>query len=220
MSRASKVSYDQWIEHLFREFASCSSQSDQMDVSYPHAWNSNPRMLVEHYTSFLNDPVPVVVKHGKDAVGDVLWSLVSGLHGVFVDVCHPKIPREFRDRAILSMSTLMQRLASEHLTHGLWNTWNKLDTAVFMYWDIAAIWPPKGTDEGKSFLEVCLSEMKLALKIDHPVAQLHSLHGLGELYGHSPDQIAPIVDAWIASHPYANPEIIEYAQHARDGRVQ
>ncbi len=217
MSRASDVRYDQWIEHLFREFG---SQRDLLEVGYPEDWYSNPRMLVEHYTHFLEHPDPVVDEYGAELTGEVLWGLTSSTHDVYISVCHQKMPLEFRDRAIKAMGSMIRRLATRHLTRKVWDSWTKLDSAIFMYWDITPNWPAKGTDHGRALLDVCLNEMQDALAINHPVAQLHALHGLSHLHVNFPSQTTPVVDAWITAHPHVNPKLLEYAQHARDGLVQ
>jgi len=217
VSRANKVTYDHWLEHLFSEFA---SKRDQQEVDFPDTWYSNPRILVEHYTHFLEDPVPVVQKFGNELTGEVLWGLASTTHNVSVEVCHLKIPLELRDQAILAMGSMIRKLAPQHLTRKVWDSWDKLDSTIFMYWDIAPVWPAKGTDHGRALLEVCLAEMQDVLLIEHPVAQLHALHGLSEFHINFPSQTKPIVDAWIADHPHISPKLMEYAQHASDGLVQ
>ena len=217
MSRTNTVSYDQWVQHLYHEF---SRSAGHFEIGYPDDWYANPRMLVEHYTQFLENSVPVVDRFGRELVGEMLWGLTSSVSDLCIEVCDQKIPVEIRNRAISAIGTMIRELVPRHLTRGLWESWNKLDCTVFMYWDIASVWPATGTDEGRALLQVCLDEMRSVLELDHPVAQLHALHGLGEFHISFASQTAPIVDAWIAAHPHANPEIMEYAQHARDGLVQ
>lgn len=217
MNPSNKVGYDQWIEYLFNEFV---SGKDHFEIGFPDEWYSNPRMLVEHYTQFLENPVAVVDRFGTELAGEVLWGLTSSGGDLCIEVCHKQIPTEIRDQAILAMGTMIRNLAPRHLTRGLWDTWDKLDRAIFMYWDIAPVWPATGTDEGRALLQVCLMVMQSVLELDHPVARLHALHGLSEFHLNFPTHTEPIVDAWIAAHPHVNSKLMEYARHARDGLVQ
>lgn len=216
MSRSSQVAYEDWVEFLFQAFR---NSSDPVSIQFPGEWEYNTRLMVEHYTKFLEDPVWIVERFGVDLTGAVLSGLTSSLDDVGIEICDERIPEEVRDRAITAMGTMIRKLAKGHLSIKSMDKWTKLDTAIFMFWDVAPIWPEKGTTAGKRLLDICLGEMRSALQINNPVALLHSLHGLSEFHVSFSEHTEPIMDAWIQSNPHADPEIMNYARRARDGLV-
>lgn len=216
MSRSGQVAYEDWIEFLFQAFR---NSSDHGLIQFPREWEYNTRLMVEYYTRFLEDPVWIVDRFGADLTGIVLSALTSSLDDVGIEICDERIPEEMRDRAIAAMGTMMRKRAKDHFSMTPMEKWTKLDLAVFMFWDVAPIWPKKGTTAGPRLLEVCLEEMRSALQINQPVALMHGLHGLGEFHVSFPEHTEPIVNAWIESNPHADPDIMNYARHAREGLV-
>lgn len=217
MSKENQISFEDWVVWMFdRDHGSW--EHDVRDSDFP--WLANSRLLTEHFIRLHEAPRTVLVPFRNEQIGSGLWALYSSHSAVGAPFAGPQVPRDLFHRAIRSVATLIRELAPKRIDRSESINGDKLHGALYMFWDIAPIWPFDPTDADRETLEVCLSEMRSALEVPHPVAAYHALHGLGHFAIQVPDRTTPIIDAWLATRPRIGPTLVEYAERARIGNVQ
>jgi hypothetical protein len=217
MSKSGDISFEDWVTWMFdRAVGDWEWDIDTCDCP----WLDNTNLLTAHFVRLHDAPRLVLNPYSNDQIGWGLKALYSGASDVGSPYTNPDVPDELRFRAIRSIATLIREIAPRRLPRDESLNGDALYLALYMYWDIAPIWPfgPNAADHSK--LEVCLSEMKAALSVDHPVAAYHALHGLGHFALQVRDRTTPIIDSWLATRPNIGPALRDYAAAARTGCVQ
>ncbi len=213
MTRSGIASFDEWENFCFRDRSeSWHTQLDDHDLPW---LGRDDRVPVEYFTR-LHETAPVTLERfSNEEIGAGLWALYSSASEL-----HPSfhlVPRQDRHRAIRSVGAFVTDAVPERLSPG---TQDILHHAVYMFWDIAAVWP-HGTgpyeDEDRA---VCIEEMRGCLYVDHPTARYHALHGLGHFVLIAGDDAAGVIDEWLDTSPAIDAAMAEYAARARAGSVQ
>lgn len=217
MSKQKQITFEDWITWMFDR----DEGGWEHDVrGSDHPWLANSRMLTEHFIRLHEAPRTVLAPYSNEQIGFGLWALYSSHSEVGAPFAESRVPRDLFHRAIRSVATLVRELAPKRLDRSESVNGDTLHGALYMFWDIAPIWPFDPTDADKETLDVCLSQMQSVLHVPHPVAAYHALHGLGHFALHVADRTAPVIDAWLATQPRIGPTIREYAERARLGNVQ
>ena len=88
-----------------------------------------------------------------------------------------------------------------------------LQQICHMWWDLLRYF---GDDPDEKVKEVMLEALSEIINIESFHCQGSALHGLGHL--EHPER-AEIIDGFLASHPEIAPELLRYAQSAREGNI-
>lgn len=217
MAGDSFISFEDWVEWMFDRRGTDWVWEEEFEWQ---PWLQNRRLVAEHAIRLHNNPVPVLSRFSNEQAGDGLWILYSSAteYCMFSESC--KLPTELYHLLIMSLVPLLRQLLPERLPLSDESESDRIACAVYMFWDIAPIWPDRSTDSDKAELDVCLDEMRQALMIPHPAAHKHALHGLGHFCLYARERTTPIIDDWLKTNPRILPSIREYALLARVGGVQ
>jgi hypothetical protein len=154
--------------------------------------------------------------------------LDQGLHLLTSSACSDasfsfwkqELPFELRSRGLRSIGVLFESLFAARCSRTLTDlnapNHSALDRVCHMWWDI---FPFRGESSGAEDVQTCLSIMQRCLASESKTLQYSGLHGLGHWYWHFPGSTLPIVDEYVRANPQLEPELVEYASRARDGRV-
>lgn len=217
MSKQNQITFEDWVVWMFDRDQE-GWQHNVRDTDHP--WLTNFRLLTEHFIQLHEAPRAVLNPYSNEQIGFGLWALYSSHSEVGAPFAEPNVPRDLFHRAIRSVAILIRELAPKRIDRSESVNGDTLHGAIYMFWDIAPIWPFDPTDADRETLDVCLSEMQSTLQVPHPAAYYHALHGLGHFAIHVQDRTTPIIDAWLATRPKIGPTLVEYAERARRGNVQ
>lgn len=156
------------------------------------------------------------------------WEVFSGVEGPKLGVRNPKVRQE-KGFALLDALLVLYRdyfapvcgRALSHLNEGA----GTCATACYMLWDSGPLrWSQGAYDSnGRTLDEVDRKQLDVfaaALSIDSNAVCESALHGLGHAFYACPDQVAAIVDAFLANPPMkTRPALLEYARLAQRGEV-
>jgi hypothetical protein len=88
-----------------------------------------------------------------------------------------------------------------------------------MWWDtFPSIGSPDDPNLGE-LQDATLAAMRSILNLDSVACQESALHGLGHWQYSRPDEVASIIDGFIAESDKARPELLIYARSARSGCI-
>ena len=171
-------------------------------------------------------------------LNDGFWLILDpGASSHFFSLLHDTVPLEKRLRgigAIFNVFTeLFAKRCTQHLSHLAEPGASPLNSICYMWWDVCPI--PGGQSESGSAetLDAARNVMEKTLYIENDTCRESALHGLGHLTQHEryasrysrltqsercPSQ--KIIDKFLKIVSGIRPELIKYAECARDGDVR
>ncbi len=213
------ITFEEWIRWNFdRPEAVEPSKALALDVRHAK-WEQDTRTRLAHLIRLFEDPVDVLRPYSDNQIGmSLLGMFDSGGRGWFRPSDYRNQREEFA-RLVHAVGQLVVMLTAARCPNKPdSHEKTRIGSALYMFWDIAPIWPVDGSQDW--LLDVCLEEMRAVLVgSNHCVAQCHALHGLGHFQLYHPDRTTPIVDEFLSTRARAHPEVRDYAMLARGGRV-
>lgn len=95
-----------------------------------------------------------------------------------------------------------------------------LNGVCYMWWDLFPCVALADDPNRREMHQAVLQTLERISALDNVACQESALHGLGHWCSEYPEQIAAIVDAYLASRRDLPPRLVTYAQAARCGCVQ
>ncbi len=179
--------------------------------------NKCPDQVVEFMTRLFEQPEQHLWEYSDEQLAQGLWFIASGdcsnhMHALKAQ----SVPLEARCRCVRSFYNLFAKLFAVRcepcLSH---SASNRINMTCFMWWDLLPL--------GRCDLAVdkeCLSVMReILMTIPNEACMESALHGLGHWHLYYPDEVEGIIDEFLNTHPNISPELRDYAEWAREGRV-
>jgi len=133
------------------------------------------------------------------------------------------IPLGDRLRCLRSCESLFRMLllpcCSSHLSHRDEPGRSPLNGVCYMWWDIMPVDGGAVVEDRCALQLAALDIMANILQFDSLACQESALHGLGHWHGVFPRQVESLIDAFLAIHAHARPELLIYARSARCGCI-
>jgi hypothetical protein len=218
------LDFDTWVKQLFEEeeqggylsHVLNSSLARGADVPLEHA-----TVALGYVTRLFEEGAWVLADYRTWLIGRGLDSLLVSSGSAFEDMLvadDERISWDERARCIRAVYTFFADVLAPRLDgqperppeqYPLWGT-------CFMWW--GEYWPLCLADAVAR--RETLATVERILSLDSRPCQESCLHGLGHWHLHWPDEVEPIVDRFLASHPKLPRPVREYAEQARCGAVQ
>jgi hypothetical protein len=90
----------------------------------------------------------------------------------------------------------------------------------YMWWDVFYAWPDPNDAARAAEAEEYLNVMERCLSLSHQGCLEGALHGLGHWQLLFPDRVKTIINKFLSQRSDLRPELIRYAEGAREGNVQ
>jgi hypothetical protein len=211
--------YEAWLEHAFGHEVRIGRNPWYFDEDHEF-WQPTSAEYVGHLTRLFENPEVLVAEFGDGQIAQGLTYLVdtmaSGDDGHLAD---RSVPIADRLRLLRSIATLFERVfaprCSPHLSHIDEPGAAALNGRCYMWWDTFPSLGYDGDPHLDEMRDAALTVMSRTLSFDSIACQESALHGLGHWHRESAHRVEAIIDAFIASHPDARPELIRYAKAAR-----
>lgn len=214
--------FESWIDAVF----------DHAVSSYDRAWwwsgdaalqAAPPALHVAHLARLFGDPVPPLDGFADSQIAQGLQYLIdTGAGGQARFLVEPVVPLPNRLRGVAAIQRLFALLfaprCSPHLAHLDEAGAGPLNGLCYMWWDIFPFVASGEPAERGAIEAAMLGVLTATLSLDSIACQEAALHGLGHWQGDR-SLVAPAIDAFLARHTAARPELLAYARAARVGCV-
>ncbi len=219
-----KASFEEWLAHVFDHPPQKGSwwwNEEAID------WNVPPSDMVAFLTKTFEEAASTLKPYSDAQVAEGLWYIGGGhCSGIASSLVDESIPLPLRKKAIKSFQNLYSDCFAVHCSSLLCHLEKTsgppgppLNGVCYMWWDI---FPINGKPEDAARAELdkeCLTVMEFALGLESVACRESALHGLGHWAGDYPDFVHRVIDRFIETNPGERPELIAYAQRAREGGV-
>lgn len=217
-SWASFDTFEGWVKWVFgHPFGKLSERTPQPTSQQALAYMT---MLFEQPQLVLNDYSDAQLNQG-------FWFLASNANSrhfyAFTDL---RLPKADRLRGVRSIETLFvdifAKRCTRHLSHIKEVGAGPLNSACYMWWDIAPLPRFRERAEFSTINQEAIHVMERCLRIDHDACRESALHGLGENHWFAPYRqgIQASIDLFLSRTPHLRTELHGYATRAREGQVQ
>jgi hypothetical protein len=204
-----------WIGQVF-DHPSCGPEWD--DAAGPC-----PSTAAEYLAQLFEAPCALLGRFSEKQIALGLERLLSNANSNYVFVlADESVPQELQLRVVSSLYTLFKdllaRICSENV--GVDHPHRRpADSICFMMWDagLLQIYPER--PEHRIVDMAILNVLGRILALPSQACKKSALHGLGHAHFSYPEEIPPIIDAFLADHPDLNEDLREYALAARVGGV-
>lgn len=209
------VGFDEWIRHVFDHSAGGPAWDDIADPC--------PSTSAAYLAQLFESPNFLLDRFSEMQIALGLERLLSNANSDYVFVlADESVPQELQMRVVNSLYTLFKdllaKICSENV--GVDHPHRRpADSICFMMWDagLLQIYPER--PEHRIVDLAILNVLARILALPSHACQKSALHGLGHAHYSYPEEIPPIIDAFLAGHPDLKEDIRNYALAAREGGV-
>lgn len=217
------LSFEEWILFTFDHAAEGPVWYHAFDDD---VWDGPSELTIAYLMRLFEDPVAALEDYDDGQIGQGFWYLVSNGGGDYLrPLLDPAVPLETRLACIDALPTLFEKLfvprCSNHLSHLDEPGVSPINSAVYMWWDIAPLGGNLDDEEGAAINNRLLDAMEAILALDSDPCRESALHGLGHWGSAYPERCAEIIDRFLKEKGAAlRPEVRGYAVSARGGCIQ
>lgn len=211
-----KRSFEEWRDIVFREDPEkvdpwwSSLEGDQWD---------QPNHVVDHLTRLCRDPLPALDGLTDAQINKGLWYLL----GAWTQLYSTRVTGERSTTCIATIYTLFELIfvprCAPVLSHLNESGANDLNSICYIWWDEIGLHVKRWDRERRDMDQAILDVMRRTLALPNVACQESALHGLGHNIRGYRDQVAVIIDEYLAANPDLRPELRVYAENARIGHV-
>lgn len=215
------VPFDVWVNWIFNHLVTdpewyWADDAEMLEVP--------PATSAEYAARLLSDAGRLLEPYSDAQVNMGLWFLASNsCSAVMLDALGDKVPEPRRRACIRAMSALYRQCfvprCSPHLIHLDEEGWTPLNLVCYMWWDMLPICGRPEDSERANIDQECIAVMVKALELPSDACRESALHGLGHWKHHYPEEVAGAINAFLGTTPDLRPELIRYAEAAREGCV-
>ncbi len=229
MSDSSTPSFDAWVEYCFtggyHDFHAGHGSPERCEYE---RWTEGlePPTLAEFVVRLFRSPAFIADRYTDDQIADATWFLFGCASGYFHVLRSDAVPRSLQIEYTASVATLYTELFDRVCCKrganpdGDYTNDLKVDTAVYMIWDMdciegAVMFPessPHLVEPSFGVLDTVLARCCTSS------CQVSALHALGHIHPYHPQRAERMIDAFIASRSVAQ-WVRNYAEQARRGHV-
>jgi hypothetical protein len=224
MPAIGSLTFEQWIEHAFSHEIRRRGNPWYFDEDPPW-WDPGAQEAVDHLTRLFERPLEALEWFSDAQIAQGLTYLVNTSEsGDNSWLYHRSVSGQDRHRCILAIATLFEQLFAPrclpilgHLDRTAESP--PLNSACYMWWDVFPRVALPDDPDCDRLQRATLEVMERALGLGSIACQESALHGLGHANRRYPQDLQRIVDRFLAGDPALPPELVAYAQSARDGCV-
>jgi len=216
---ASLIPFDEWVRRVFAHEVINHDWWWKEDTD----WNELPAVISLEYLSRLFEESGHLLRTFSDAqVDQGLWMVLGPVsdHVRALEDLTVQWPIRLRCvRSILILFRMFESRCSHHLAHFDEPGSNPLNSICYMFWDIFQV---SGRSKEPVYADLdhaLLAVMQEILAQPSNACRESALHGLGHWQAMYPEEVAKIVDSFIADNPKLRPELRLYAERSRAGNV-
>ncbi len=226
------LSFDEWIRFVFDHPVTDPEWYWAEDHDF---WDPTvqPRVTVSYLTKVFKNPVACLTAYTDSQIDQGLWYVVhEACSNHMLALTDKRVPLPERLEGFRSIFKLFDELFLPRCSANLLymdekdqGKRNPLDSACYMWWDLmwwAVLRFPDLTpsvDNMEATADMVLDVIIRTLALNSDACRESALHGLGHWHAYDPPRIERIVDDFLANYPHIRPELLAYAQRAREGRV-
>jgi len=214
--------FDDWVEHSLTKGYRVFHGEEAED---PRLSSIDEGLLVDYLTRLFEDPSELATRYSRDQIADATWFLFGCASGYFSTVRHAHLAIDRKVRCFRSVASIYTNLYDRLCTQDSEtdrSDSDKLDGAVYMIWDmdcieVAVMFPeeqPELLEPGFQILETVLQRCLTGACLKS------ALHGLGHIQMYHPERVSRLIDAFLTRRVSLAPWLRDYAEQAREGRVQ
>ena len=212
--------FERWIQYLFDHPVAKPAWYWDPDAE---SADVNPHLAVAHVTRLFEESGALLADYSDAQLDQGLWFLVS-ISEELIALQNTGVPLDDRIACVRSISEIFKQLFAErctpHLSHYYVAGASPLNNICYMWWDIIPLCGQPKDPARRKIDSACLEVMQEIVDLPSLACQESALHGLGHWALYYPKRCSEVVDGFLASHPHLPPELIEYAEKPRTGRVQ
>ncbi|MGD1018592.1 MAG: hypothetical protein ABSA12_04660 [Verrucomicrobiia bacterium] len=222
-SQANDGGFEGWVKWVFDHPV---TEPEWYESENAEHWTASPVVIVDYITRLFEEAPTLLSAYSDAQAAQGLWFL--GI-GIFCDgvpsIYREAVLRSQRERCIRSIYNLFEKYfaikCSSHLSNIDEQGANPLNVVCYMWWDFLSheAQDPEGRIGTDMDADV-LSTMQRILHLNQDACVESALHGLGHWQHLCPDDVAGIIDRFVATNPDVRHELRTYALEARSGRVQ
>ncbi len=216
-----KASFEEWLSHVFDHQPQKGSwwwNEDAID------WAAPPSDTVAFMTKTFEETASVFKPFSEAQLSDGLYYIsnesCSDISSALLDESVPSVARKNTIKAIKNLYTdFFAARCSPILSHLDEKSDSPLNEVCYMWWDV---FPYRFISQSAARAELggeCLAVMEFAIGLDSVACRESALHGLGHWAKDYPDLVRRVIDDFIKMNPNERPELLAYAQRAREGGV-
>jgi hypothetical protein len=165
----------------------------------------------------------VLAPYSSTQIGNSLWGLINEIGCPLYCLQNELLPATRRIVCIDSIFYLFRDVVAQRGAERLGNLsepGGSLEMVCYMWWDIFPAYPGCFLGPERQAIEdAVLHVQEKVLMLPHSGCQESALHGLGHWSRGNERKVEAIIDRFLASHQVLRPELVSYAQLAREGLV-
>ena len=208
-----------WIDHVFDHPVAAKGWYFGEDAP---EWEGRAEETARFIAECFEESGKLLARFDDGQLDQGFWYLVSASGSDFMEaLVDVEVDLGLRIRALRSFVPVFEQViaarCSPHLSHLDEQVANALNSACYMWWDIAPLRPAPGESQRVKFDREALGVMERILAIRHDACRESALHGLGHWSVYPEAQ--RIIDDFLAREKGLRPEVVAYAVAARKGMV-
>jgi hypothetical protein len=214
------VSISQWISFVFDH--SVTDPAWHFSIDAP-SLDPGPDRVAELIAETFEQAAELMSPFSNEQLNQGFWFLLSpGNSDYMCCLSDDTVSWTLRRRALRSFVPLFREVMSVRCTPSLGHREKvdgTLNSACFMWWDLLPL--SEGCaeeDEDVQLTDEILGVLSDILQIPHDACRESALHGLGHWAVHYP-RAAAIIDRFLRESNALRPDLVEYAEQARAGRI-
>lgn len=218
-----ELRFGEWVNYLFNR-----------EVTDEHWYLSeaNPLVLplqtfVEYGARLLAESGSILLKYSDQQVNQGLYRIASNVFSEEVQALrNPHVDMSLRLDFVAGIFSLYRDCfnirCTPHLSHLDKSTppyVSPLNSICYMWWDVFILFGDR--EESLEMLnQCCLKVMEKSLALPNIAVKEGALHGLGHFESDYPKECHQIVAEFVSSECNLPPELLAYAESAKEGKVQ
>jgi hypothetical protein len=205
--------FDAWIALIFDQSKSGAMTRDDAEPA--------PKVAAAHLARLYANAESILSRYPDERAAAGLKYLSNpSLSNYSHAALDAGIPAGERAGIVLSMRPLFsdyfERHCSRHLSSLSEPGASALNGVCYMWWDSFPL-----HDEARDpvLADAVFSVISSALRLSNDACRESALHGLGHWAASRPEQVAGLIDGFLATTPNLRPELVDYARAARKGTI-
>ena len=210
-----------WVDHLFDH--PVAEPAWHWAIGAPR-WDDSAEGVATLIARTFENSGELLNRFSAEQLNQGFWYLVSNSCSSFMlSLADPEVPSSIQIRTLRSFVPLFEQVmavrCTPHLSHVDETGVGPLNSACYMWWDILPICGCPGESSRAAFDAAAIQVLQRILAIPHDACRESALHGLGHWSLEYPSQVAEVIAQFLTDTPGLRPELIAYAEQARDGDI-
>lgn len=208
--------FDEWLAHWFAPEVGVYRWDDDLAAC----------KIAAYMTQLFERPSVLVERYSPEIINKGLWSICGVETGYFQEIRCPEVPIASQQRCVRSIFLLYRDLFAHvctshygHLNDGP-EPPSPVNSACYMLWDMDELQYVHRLPGGEHLIDPVFEVLSCILELDSIACRESALHGLAHQVSDHRTRVQEIIDGFLRVHPNLPEPLANYAQRAREGRVQ